>query len=74
MHDGITRAQDNETIACYDPKMDKFVCLSYQDLQAIFAVMLQCKDWGGVQTRTLQEAMNKYPEIVQKVQDEQNQN
>lgn len=45
--DGISRAQDNQTIECKDPRMDNYVCLSYADLQKIYETFFQCKQWNG---------------------------
>lgn len=46
-HAGITRSQENKTIECKDPKMDEFVCVSYEDLKKIYETFFLCKQWTG---------------------------
>lgn len=43
---GITRAQENRTLACAEPDFDEYACLTYQDIKKLYAMMLQCKEWG----------------------------
>jgi hypothetical protein len=42
VHEGVSRMQENKTLACADPIFDNYVCLSYGDLQEIYQSMLQC--------------------------------
>ena len=44
---GITRAQEKKTMACSDPQMDEFVCLTYEDLRRIYGLVLSCQKWGA---------------------------
>lgn len=43
---GISRAQEQLTLACIEPDFDEYACLSYQDIKKLYAAMLQCKEWG----------------------------
>jgi len=45
-NDGITRAQDHETIPCKDSRFDEYVCQSYADLRKIYQTLLKCKQWS----------------------------
>jgi len=42
----ITRAQDDEHIKTNDPAFDKYVCMSYVDLESFYKLyVLGCKTW-----------------------------
>jgi hypothetical protein len=57
---GITRAQENRTLACENPEFDEYVCLSYEDLKKIYSTLLQCKDWGNIQLMSSRQAKKYY--------------
>ncbi len=52
---GITRAQESKTMMCTDSEFDDYVCLTYEDLKEIYALLLQCKSWS-----TAELAKNKH--------------
>lgn len=61
---GVTRSQEEKTIACNDEQMDEFVCLSYADLKKIYSTLLKCKKWGTeVSSENTKEFMDKNPDI-----------
>jgi hypothetical protein len=42
----IVRPSDNEAISCRDSLFDRYLCLSYDDMQKIMSLLVQCEDWG----------------------------
>ncbi len=42
---GLTRSQDNETIKCTDPRVDRLAGLSYEDVRKLFDLIWSCKSW-----------------------------
>lgn len=42
----IVRPSDNEAISCRDSYFDRYLCLSYDDMQKIMSLLVQCEDWG----------------------------
>lgn len=67
--DGVTRTQENKTIECKDPEFDELVCLTYEDVKKIFAVLLQCEQWPRsatlVKTDKLLRRLEKHnPEVA----------
>lgn len=66
--EGITRSQESKTIACSDPAMDDYVCLSYEDVKKLFSILLQCQQWPSdinlVKTKALYRFLaKKNPEV-----------
>lgn len=63
---GVTRAQEQKTIACQDEQMDEFVCLTYDDLKKIYGTLLKCKKWGeSVSQENTQKFIDHNPEVHQ---------
>lgn len=63
----IQRAQTGQELACFDPSFNNYVCLSYEDLQKIYATFLRCKDWSNTQIESIQQAAKRNPDVIQKL-------
>ena len=44
--EAISRSQESKSISCKDPRIDEFVCLSYDDLKNIYSTFLKCETWN----------------------------
>lgn len=64
---GITRAQDNERISCVMPDIDRFACMTYDDLKKIYAVMQSCRDWGPVKQETVDDVMWRNQDVSERI-------
>ena len=61
---GITRAQEEKTLACMDPQFDEFVCLTYEDLRTLYNTMLKCKEWDDeTSVKNAKKFIDKNPDI-----------
>lgn len=70
--DGVSRAQENKTMACSDPSFDDYTCLSYEDVKKIFALLQECQQWPSTMTLVkanvlMKRFTKKNPEVVQHV-------
>lgn len=66
---GISRSQENKTIGCHEPEFNDYACLTYADMQKIYATILKCKQWS-VETMTPRQSMivmRKNAEVLQHV-------
>lgn len=62
---GISRSQENRTLECKQPEFDKYVCLTYEDLQKIYDTLLECKQWPTLATRGQQARfISENPEVI----------
>lgn len=43
--EGIVRKQANEVIKCSSESINGFVCMSYEDLEEVYLIIQQCKQW-----------------------------
>lgn len=41
----IVRSQENELISCSSPNIEKFRCLTGEDLMKIYEAFFLCKEW-----------------------------
>lgn len=60
-HDGVTRAQANETISCQAPEFNQMICMTMADFRSFYATyVLGCKDWqSGMLMMTIDQAQAK---------------
>lgn len=60
---GVTRRQEDHTLACADPEFDQYVCLTYKDIQKIFDTLLQCEEWPSPGELAKINLIKKNPEV-----------
>jgi hypothetical protein len=60
---GITRAQDGQSIACDNVKIDEYVCMTYADLKKVMDAMWSCQKWPAQVAKMNNVEMNKAIQI-----------
>lgn len=68
-HSGISRSQESKTISCTDGLFDDYACLTYRDVQKIYATMLTCKNWGAslASQKEFNQMASKNHEVIDNV-------
>lgn len=64
--DGISRAQEDQTISCRDAEFSEFVCMTYADLRKLYDTMLMCNEWGTktMNTKEKKEFLKSNREVL----------